>query len=979
MFRSGAALLVGGRRAVLRGVRGSFRRSSVAQSSPLPLETHGVPYPSTKETYHPGFRNEIDDDMIPSSLAVSRDRAMRILFLTNAHNGMSQALYLNLTDQGYQVKLHVARGEEDMLIAHDTFHPDAIVAPFLTKRVPERLWKNNATCPVLIVHPGVRGDRGVSSIDWALKGSLPEWGVTVLQADKEMDAGDVWGSVNFSVPHSRTLSKSAFYNKLCVPAAVAGVNAALGKLQRGVPPRPLDYSHADVTGTLQPTMKLTDRAVNWSTASAEDAAETVRFSDSSPGCPHTISGTKYRLFGAHTEAGGGEVDEILAKSDAAPGEPVGCRNGAVLFKCADGKGIWISHMKQGNSAKGCDDKPPLKLPADLVLPEQIVKTLPEISSPSLYVPFGERPSTFQEVWVSVDSNIAHVHSDFYNGASSTAQCERLTKAIREVGQRTDVKAVLLMGGDHSFGNGINLNTIEASAEPEKESWRNINAINDTIKEAFSITDKLVISVMRGNAGAGGAMAAMASDVVWAHENVILNPHYKAMELTGSEYWTYFLPERVGHDKAAELTNGTRPITARQAHASGMVDDIMRYPPSSTFREEVTAIHRAALTLVTSGLADKVIAQKQAERDAAWFDRVERFRTSELVKMKECFASPWHHDARRRFVYKSPTLSTTPTHMVREAAIPALPLNGKLASKVIRRQVKDRISSISANNEGRVPGLGIVMANGRPDSSIYVDAKVRAANGTGMMTALVNIPTEGVAPTALEAQVLAEVIALNERPDIDGIVVQMPLPTGVDCNKVARAIAVHKDADACNPVNAANVLDEQTWSSVDGGRTRREFCPLPCTPHGIVMLLAMHGVRIVGQNAVVIGKSRMVGTPMATMLSNGGATVTQCDIHTDRTTLERKVRNADIVVAAAGKAGLVRGHWIRPGAVVVDVAMNTIGVTQGGKRKVVGDVEYDAARAKASYITPVPGGVGPMTVALLLQNTLNLFEASSTSK
>eukprot|EP00904_Undaria_pinnatifida_P013583 jgi/Undpi1/9355/HiC_scaffold_26.g11813.m1 len=137
--------------------------------------------------------------------------------------------------------------------------------------------------------------------------------------------------------------------------------------------------------------------------------------------------------------------------------------------------------------------------------------------------------------------------------------------------------------------------------------------------------------------------------------------------------------------------------------------------------------------------------------------------------------------------------------------------------------------------------------------------------------------------------------------------------------------------------------------------------MSCTPHGIVVLLAMHGVRVVGQTAVVIGKSRMVGAPMAAMLSSGGATVTMCDVHTEKTTLELKVRNADIVVSAAGRAGLVRGHWIRPGAVVVDVAMNTQGLTPNGKRKVVGDVDYGMARCKASYITPVPGGVGPMTV------------------
>eukprot|EP00903_Cladosiphon_okamuranus_P006434 g6295.t1 len=932
-------------------------------------------------------------------------RAMRILFLTNAHNGMSQALYLKLTALGHQVMLHVAKGEEDMLTAHDSFHPDAIVAPFLTKRVPERLWRNNATCPVLIVHPGVRGDRGVSSIDWALKKSLPEWGVTVLQADEEMDAGDVWKSNNFRVPHSSTLTKSAFYNKLCVPAAVAGVQAALEKLQRGVPPRPLDYSHSDVTGQLEPNMKLANRAIDWSTASAEEAAQTVRFSDSSPGCPHAIRGIKYRLFGAYPEGGEAMSEEIReASSGAAPGEPIGQRDGAVLFKCADGGGLWISHMKRVNSKnreRGGSDHvdhaaPPVKLPATLALPKDIVDGLPLLAPPPLFVPFGERPSTFQEVWVSVANGIAYVHSDFYNGAASTAQCERLTAAIREVGtissgDDSGVKAMLLMGGEYSYGNGINLNTIEASEDPEMESWRNINAINDTIKETFSMNDKVVVSVMRGNAGAGGAMAAMASDLVWAHENIILNPHYKAMELTGSEYWTFFLKKRVGSkETAAELTNSTKPITASQALELGMVDDLMRYSPSSSFEEEAFAIRERAEAMVESGLAGTKIAEKKGDRDAAWFERVERHRESELTKMKECFASPWYHDARRRFVYKIPTLSTTPPHMHGETAVPALPLDGVLAAKAVKKRIKERITNLCraeqegggemASEAGRVPGLGIVMANGRPDSSIYVDAKIRAAKAVGMKTTLVDVPTEGLSPAALEAMVLAEVHALNNRPDIDGIVVQLPLPIGVDSNKVARTISVYKDADACHPANSMHYFDGQPWSSagvsaVSGAISTRheEFRPLSCTPLGVVLLLAMHGVRVVGKTAVVVGKSRMVGTPIAGLLNRGGATVTHCDVHTERTILKRKIRNADIVVSAAGRAGLVKGHWIRPGAVVVDVAMNTVGVTSSGKRKVVGDVEYKEARAKASYITPVPRGVGPMTVAMLLHNTLNLFE------
>eukprot|EP00904_Undaria_pinnatifida_P013582 jgi/Undpi1/9354/HiC_scaffold_26.g11812.m1 len=560
---------------------------------------------------------------------------MRILFLTNAHNGMSQALYLNLTQKGHQVMLHVARGEDDMLAAHDAFGPDAIVAPFLTKRVPERLWKNNNKCPVLIVHPGVRGDRGVSSIDWALKGCLPEWGVTILQADEEMDAGDVWKSSTFSVPHSSTLTKSALYNK---------------------------------TKRLEPCVSVTPARV-----------ARTQLVPRSIGC--LVPSLKVALL-------------------------VAAVNGA------QGKRSMFSRGKALN-----------------------LGTL--------------------SVWVSVDNGIAYVHSDFYNGAASTCQCKRLTAAIQEVGRRDSFKVIMLMGGENSYGNGINLNTIEASTNPQMESWLNINAINDSVKAAFSITDKTVISVMRGNAGAGGAMAAMASDIVWAHENVILNPHYKvftppgltfnpthlrivgricretrfykAMELTGGEYWTFFLKRRVGKSAAKELTGATRPITASQAHAIGMVNDLLHYSPSSSFSEE-------GINIGNTRARDRVIKRGKNRR----------------------------------------------------------------AATVIKNQIKERIDVLvkeqDQSNGGigcarRVPGLGIVMANGRPDSSIYVDAKLRAAKAAGMKTALVDIPTEGLSPTDLEAKVLAEVRSLNERDDIDGIVVQMPLPTGVDSRKVVHVVGV----------------------------------------------------------------------------------------------------------------------------------------------------------------------------------------------
>jgi putative two-component system hydrogenase maturation factor HypX/HoxX len=234
---------------------------------------------------------------------------------------------------------------------------------------------------------------------------------------------------------------------------------------------------------------------------------------------------------------------------AAPGDITGVRDGAVRIQCGTGS-VWIAQLKRKASGS-------FKLPATMVLGADALAHLPAhanpLSPPSVFVPHGRRPEGFQEVWATVDGGVAYVHFEFYNGAMSTAQCKRLTAALSQVRARDDVKVVVLMGGEAFFSNGVHLNTIEAAADPAAESWANINAINDVVQAVFSMTDKVTVSAVRGNAGAGGVMAALAADFVWTHKNAVLNPHYKSMGLFGSEYWTHFLPARVGHGMASYLT------------------------------------------------------------------------------------------------------------------------------------------------------------------------------------------------------------------------------------------------------------------------------------------------------------------------------------------------------------------------------------------------------------------------------------------
>jgi len=271
------------------------------------------------------------------------------------------------------------------------------------------------------------------------------------------------------------------------------------------------------------------------------------------------------------------------------------------------------------------------------------------------------------------------------------------------------------------------------------------------------------------------------------------------------------------------------------------------------------------------------------------------------------------------------------------------IDGKALARRIRDSLAPEVARV-VTVRGRPPGLAVVLVGDDEGSATYVRNKESAAVQLGMLSRVVRLGA-----STLEAEIIAVVEALNRDPAIDGFIVQLPLPRGIDAARVLAHIAPDKDADGLHPYNLGRLV-----AGVPG--------PRPCTPSGIMRLIDEAGVGLAGKRAVVIGRSNIVGKPVALMLLERHATVTLC--HSRTVDLAGEVRRAEVVVAAVGQAEVIKGEWIAPGAVVIDVGMN-----RSPSGKLVGDVEFAVAEERARAITPVPGGVGPMTVAMLLHNTV----------
>jgi 5,10-methylene-tetrahydrofolate dehydrogenase/Methenyl tetrahydrofolate cyclohydrolase len=280
---------------------------------------------------------------------------------------------------------------------------------------------------------------------------------------------------------------------------------------------------------------------------------------------------------------------------------------------------------------------------------------------------------------------------------------------------------------------------------------------------------------------------------------------------------------------------------------------------------------------------------------------------------------------------------------------AVIIDGKAVAKEVQKQIKDEVEGLE-RRWGLVPGLAVVVVGDDPASHIYVRNKEKACKEAGIKSFEHLLPA-----TISERDLLALVHQLNKDKRVHGILVQLPLPAHIRAEKILEAIAPSKDIDGFHPVNQGSLV-----LGSDGFK--------PCTPMGIMKLLAAVNCDPKGKNAVVVGRSNIVGKPIALMLLAKHATVTIC--HSRTASLRDEVSRADILIVAIGKAGVVRGDWVKPGAVVIDV-----GVNRSPNGKLCGDVEFDTAKERASAITPVPGGVGPMTICMLLYNTLKAAKDS----
>ena len=288
-------------------------------------------------------------------------------------------------------------------------------------------------------------------------------------------------------------------------------------------------------------------------------------------------------------------------------------------------------------------------------------------------------------------------------------------------------------------------------------------------------------------------------------------------------------------------------------------------------------------------------------------------------------------------------------------MPAKLIDGKAIAEDVRREAADETGRLKALT-GQAPTLVTVLVGDNPGSLSYVSSKGKACEEAGMGSISHRLPA-----TATQAEVEELVRELNADPVVNGILVQLPLPRGLNEEAVLNLISLNKDVDGFHPMNIGQLVMK--------GRTP-QF--IPCTPAGCIELLVRSGIPIAGADAVVVGRSNIVGIPVAALLNNADATVTIC--HSKTRNLPEAVRRADIVVAAIGRPEFVRGDWIKPGAAVIDVGINRIpDATKKSGSRLIGDVAFAEALEVAGYITPVPGGVGPMTIAMLLKNTVRAFK------
>jgi putative two-component system hydrogenase maturation factor HypX/HoxX len=381
-------------------------------------------------------------------------------------------------------------------------------------------------------------------------------------------------------------------------------------------------------------MTQAERAIDWAQDTTDNIIAKLRAADSAPGVREEIAGHSVYLFGVAREP------ELRGKA----GSFIAHSNGAICRATSDGA-LWVRQAKHQGG---------IKLPAAQIL-------LPLLKRAQKKVPRELRkiPVAVEDIRCDLVGHVAYLHFDFPGGAMSTGQCQRLLDRYDQL-QASDARVIVLMGGEDFWSNGIHLNCIEAAQDPAQESWENINAMDDLIEAIIRTPNQITLAAMRNNAGAGGAIMALACDHVILREGVVLNPHYQSMGLYGSEYWTYLLPRRVGRRQAQTLAENCLPLLATEALQIGFADEIFD-ENWAVFQRELEQYCQLLSQSADFGL------QLEAKRAMRATDEknkpLQLYRDEELEKMSAAFFDPKadYHRARRDFVYKLPA-SKTPARL-----------------------------------------------------------------------------------------------------------------------------------------------------------------------------------------------------------------------------------------------------------------------------------------------------------------------------
>ncbi|MEV0132642.1 enoyl-CoA hydratase-related protein [Dactylosporangium sp. NPDC050688] len=481
---------------------------------------------------------------------------MRVLLLISAFNGLSQRVWTVLRAAGHDVTVEFAVDDATMLAAAQLSRPDLILCPFLRDRVPAAVWSR---WPTIVIHPGPVGDRGPSSLDWAITDSVPVWGVTALQAVEEMDAGPIWAHRTFPMP-AEPARKSSLYGGPVADAAVACVEEVLLKAaDPGFTPTPLARAERPVPGTgVRPLMRQQDRSFNWDEPAAA-VLRRIRAADGSPGVRASLGGTTVHLFDAHVAAG-----RHADLPERRPGTIIGHDRDSVLVAGGTGS-LWVGHVKVVQSVGPAGTgRPGVKQPAAHALRDALAG-VPDRRG-------------LERIRYRRHGDVGELSFDIYNGAMSPQWSRRLAAALRRA-YAVDTKVLVVRGGTDAFCNGIDLNHVEVATDPAAAAWASIRAINAVCRAIAAMSPQLIIAGVSGNAGAGGVMLPLGAEVVAARDGIVLNPFYD-IGLHGSELHSHVLPARVGPVTARRLLSQRLPLDVAEAARLGLVDVVGPRDPAA---------------------------------------------------------------------------------------------------------------------------------------------------------------------------------------------------------------------------------------------------------------------------------------------------------------------------------------------------------------------------------------------------------------